>query len=450
MKVSHEKIDEVNAKITVNLTPEDYNPIVDKTIKDQAKKASMPGFRPGKVPASHIRRLYGQSILVDEVNRLVSEEVNKHLTDSKINYLGNPLPIEDEGQADYKWDFKDNFAFSFELGVAPEVTNPFTKESEFTEYSIQPDADTIAERVINLRNTYGKMSNPETSEEGDVLFGEFNQGTEEDAINNKTSIRISEVADKKIQKSLVGLKKDDKVIIDLKKAYKEVDKIASALGITAEQVAELKDTKFEFTVSEVSRLEPAELNQEFFDKLYPEGEVKTEEEFTERVTKELEEALEQPSLQQLRNDMYKFGIKEVQVELPKEFLKKWLKSSNPNIKDEELEEGFEQFLENLKWTLIENKILEENNLKVEYEDVLTQAKNFVSAQLRMYNYGQQIDEEQIDKFAVELLGNQEQSSRMFDEAKALKVYNHLVEQVKIKKKKISYKEFEKLQEEAQA
>ena len=129
MKVSHEKIDEVNAKITVNLTPEDYNPIVDKTIKDQAKKASMPGFRPGKVPASHIRRLYGQSILVDEVNRLVSEEVNKHLTDSKINYLGNPLPIEDEGQADYKWDFKDNFAFSLELGVAPEVTNPFTKES---------------------------------------------------------------------------------------------------------------------------------------------------------------------------------------------------------------------------------------------------------------------------------------------------------------------------------
>src|SRR5699024_10249734 len=152
-----------------------------------------------------------------------------------------------------------------------------------------------------------------------------------------------------------------------------------------------------------------------------------EEEFTERVTKELEEALEQPSLQQLRNDMYKFGIKEVQVELPKEFLKKWLKSSNPNIKDEELEEGFEQFLENLKWTLIENKILEENNLKVEYEDVLTQAKNFVSAQIRMYNYVQQMDEEQIDIIADELLDNKEQSSRMYYETKTLKVYYHLVE-----------------------
>lgn len=442
MNISHTKIDDVNANITVELAPEDYNPAVDKAIKDQAKKANLPGFRPGMVPAGHIRRTYGKAILFDEINRLVNEKLSAYIAEEKIEVLGQPLPVESDKDKDYAWDFKDSFKFNYEIGLAPEFEVPFTAETEFIEYNIKADEATLAERIINLRRSYGKMTNPEVSEEGDVLYADLKQDKEE-GIYRQTSVRTDLVGDAKIKKSLVGLKVDDSVKIDVKKAFKVAD-LARILGITEDEVENLDVSKFELTVKNINRLEESDLNQEFFDKIFPAGDVTTEEQFREKVKEEVEGLFKQNATQKLRNDMYTFGMDSIQAKFPEEFLKRWLKATNPELKEEEVEEGFADFLSNLKWTIIENRIVTANNLEVKYDEVIKLAKERIAAQIKMYNINEQPTEEELQQYAIQLLSDREQANRLFEEAKALKVFDHLTSAVKIKSKKIDYDKFEKL------
>src|SRR5690606_34336930 len=182
----------------------------------------LPGFRPGMVPTSHIRRTYGKAILIDEVNRVVSDKINTYIGDNKLEVLGQPLPKEDD--ADYNWDFADNFSFAYEVGLAPQFDVPFNEKSKFTQYVIKADKDTLESRIKNLRRSYGKMTNPEVSEDGDVLYSELKQldadgNALESGIVNTASVRTDLIDDKKIKKSLIGLKKDDTVTIDIKKAF---------------------------------------------------------------------------------------------------------------------------------------------------------------------------------------------------------------------------------------
>jgi trigger factor len=427
MNISHENVDAINAVVNVALAPEDYNPQVDKEIKAQAKKAKLPGFRPGQVPVGHIRRTYGKSILFDEINKLVNEKITNYIAENKLEVLGQPLPLEDDAQ--YSWDYKDNFNFKYEIGLAPAFELPFTAETEFTSYEIKADEETLADRIKNLRRSYGKMTNPEVSEEGDVLYATLKQDKEE-GLEKTTSIRTDIVEDAKIKKSLVGLKKDDVVKIDVKKAFKTED-LARILGITEEEATALDVTKFELTVKNINRLEEADLNQEFFDKLFAEGEVTEEAQFTEKVKEEVENLFKQNSDQRLRNDMYTFGMEKVDVSFPEEFLKRWLKATNPSISEEELNEGFADFLNNLKWTIIENRVVTENGLEVKYDEVINLAKERIYAQIKMYNINEEPSDEQLNQFAIQLLQDREQGNRLFEEAKALKVFDHLKGLVKL-------------------
>src|SRR5690606_840655 len=358
MNISHENIDETNAVITVELAPDDYTPQVDKAIKEQAKKAKLPGFRPGMVPASHIRRTYGKAILVDEVNRLVSDSINTYIGDNKLEILGQPLPKE-EGADDYNWDFNDTFSFAYEVGLAPQFDVPFTEKSKFTQYVIKADEDTLESRIKNLRRSYGKMTNPEVAEDGDVLYSELKQldadGNElEGGIANTASVRTDLIDDKKTKKALVGLKKDDSATIDIKKAFTSAADVARVLGIKEDEVDTLENTQFKLTVKNVNRLEEAELNEDFYTKVFGEGLVKTEAEFKEKVRSEVEDMLVQNATQKLQNDLYLKGLDAVKADFPEAFLKRWLKATNPEIKEGELEDGFAEFLKNLKWTLVEN------------------------------------------------------------------------------------------------
>jgi trigger factor len=441
MNISHKKVDDVNANITVELAPEDYNPAVDQAIKEQAKKANLPGFRPGKVPAGHIRRTYGKAILFDEINRVVNEKISAYITEQKLEVLGQPLPVESDADA-YAWDFTDKFNFNYEIGLAPEFEVPFNEKTEFVEYDIKADEATLAERIKNLRRSYGKMTNPEVSEEGDVLYAELKQ-EKEDGITKTTSVRTDLVTDAKTKKALVGLKKDDTVKVDVKKSFKS-DDLARLLGITVDEAENLDVTKFELTVQNINRLEESALDQEFFDKLFPAGEVTTEEQFNTKVKEEVEGLFKQNAAQKLRNDMYTFGMDSVEAKFPEEFLKRWLKATNPELKEEEVEEGFADFLSNLKWTIIENRIITANNLEVKYDEVINLAKERIATQIKMYNINEEPTDEQLQQYAVQLLGDREQANRLFEEAKALKVFDHLTSTVKIKSKKIDYDKFEKL------
>ncbi|QBQ40483.1 trigger factor [Sphingobacterium psychroaquaticum] len=442
MNISHQKLDDVNANITVELTPEDYNPSVDKAIKDQAKKAKLPGFRPGMVPVGHIRRTYGKAILFDEINRVVNDKISEYIGENKLEVLGQPLPLDSDTDEKYKWDFNDTFSFNYEIGIAPAFEIPFSKETSFTAYEIKADDATLAERIKNLRRSYGKMTNPEVSAEGDVLYATLKQEKEE-GIEKTTSVRTDIIEDAKIKKSLAGLKKDDVAKIDVKKAFKVAD-LARILGITEDEAEALDVTKFELTVKNINRLEESDLDQEFFDKLFPAGEVTTEEEFTAKVKEEVESLFKQNADQKLRNDLYTFGMEKVDVKFPEEFLKRWLKATNPNITDEELEEGFADFLSNLKWTIIENRIVTANSLEVKYDEVVNLAKERIYAQIKMYNINDEPTDEQLNQFAMQLLQDREQANRLFEEAKALKVFDFLKENIKLESKDIDFVEFEKL------
>lgn len=443
MNISQEKIDDLNAVITVELTPEDYKKTVEDAIKSQAKKAKLPGFRPGMVPASHIKRMYGKAILVDEVNRLVSEKINSYISENDVNILGQPLPKEDDEAKQYNWDFNDTFNFQYDIGLAPEFDVPFNEKTKFTEYQIKADEETMQSRLSNLRKSYGKRTNPEVSEANDMVFGDLKQlddkGQElEGGIEHAGSLRIDLAEDEKTKKSLIGLKKGDEVTLDLKKAYKPAA-LANILNISEEE-AEALNSPFRLIVKNINRLEEADLNQEFYDKVFGEGVVKTEGEFHEKVREEVEKMLQQNATQKLQNDMYEKGMEAVNVDFPDAFLKRWLKATNEKLSEEELEEGYQDFIKNLKWTLIENKVLTDGKLEIKYEDVFQSAKEKLAAQLQMYGQ-QQLSEEQLAQYTAQLLQDKEQASRIFEEVKAQKVFEHLKGLVQIGKKEIDYNKF---------
>lgn len=443
MNISQEKVNDLNAVIKVDITPADYTESVNKAIKEQAKKAKLPGFRPGMVPTSHIKKTYGKAILFDEVNRLVSDSLNTYLTENKIEVLGQPLPKEGTTD-DYKWDFNDEFKFQYEIGLAPAFEVPFSEKDKVTQYDIKVDEETLASRIKNLRKSYGKMTNPEVSEDGDVLYSTLTQldkdgNVLEGGIENTASVRTDLVNDKKIKKSLIGLKKEDEVKLDLKKAF-DNEAAARILNITQEEVDALTEPNFKLVVKNVNRLEEADLNEELFNKLFGEGEVKTEEEFRARVSSEVEAMLVQNADQRLQNDLYNLGMEKVNVEFPDEFLKRWLKATNEKLTDEELAEGYEDFVKNLKWTLIENKIITENKLEIKYDEVFKLAKERIAAQFKMYS-PEPIGEEQLAQYTVQFLQDKEQANRLFEEVKALKVFDYLKGIVKLTKKEIDYNKF---------
>ncbi|HWD87501.1 MAG TPA: trigger factor [Mucilaginibacter sp.] len=448
MNISQEKIDNLNAVVKINIKPEDYQPRVEKAIKDHAKKAKIPGFRPGMVPPSHIKKMYGKSILVDEVNNLLSDTLNNYINEQQLEVLGQPLPKMDDTK-EYNWDFADDFEFNYEVGLAPAFDIDFSSKDKVTQYVIKPEKETLDARITNIRKSYGKMTNPDVSADGDVLYAELVQlspdgSVFEGGITNTTSIRLDQVQDAKIKKSLIGLKKGDELVLDIQKAYQgDAVRIAAILKIDEDFAADLK-SHFRLSVKNVNRLEESDLNQEFFDKLFGEGKVTTEEGFREEITKEIEAMFAQDADRKLQNDLYKLAIDKATFELPDEFLKRWLKVTNDKLTDEELTGGYDDFAKNLKWTLIENKIIKDNKIEIKYEEVFQAAKARLDAQFRMYS-PQALSEEQLAQYVVQFLQNKEQANKIFDEVKALKVLDYLKSVVTLNDKEITDKKFAELE-----
>ncbi len=447
MNISQEKIDNLNAVIKININVEDYQTRVEKAIKEQAKKAKIPGFRPGMVPASHIKKMYGKSILVDEINHLLSDTLNKYIDEEKLEVLGQPLPnIEEDNH--YNWDFTDNFEFNYAVGLAPEFALDFSKADKLTRYVIKVDEETLASRIKNIRRGYGKMTNPDVSADGDVLYSDLVQLSPDGAVFDggitvTASVRIDQIADEAIKSTLIGLKKESELTIDLQKAYNnDAAKIAGLLKIDEGTAADLKSS-FKLTVKNVNRLEESDLDQAFFDKLFGEGAVTTEEEFTARITAELEGMMTQDSERKLQDEIYHYSLGKVNFNLPDDFLKRWLKATNEKLSAEELEGGYNDFAQNLKWTLIENKIITGNNIEIKYEEVFELAKIRLNEQFRMYS-PQGIPEEQLGQYTVQYLQNKENANKIFEEVKAVRTFEYIKSVITLEDKEILYTDFHKL------
>ncbi len=447
MNISQEKIDNLNAVLKINIDPADYQQRVDKSIKDQAKKAKLPGFRPGMVPPAHIKKMYGKSILVDEINNLLSDTLNNYITEQKIEVLGQPLPKIDEAK-EYNWDFNDQFEFNYEIGLAPEFNLDFSSKDKLTQYVIKVDEKTLAERIKNIRRSYGKMTNPDVSADDDVLYAQLTQlspdgSVFDEGIVNTTSVRLDQIKDEAVKTSLIGLKKDDELTFDIQKACgSDAVKIAAILGTNEEEAEQVK-SNFKLTVKNINRLEEGDLNQEFFDKLFGAGTVTDEAGFRAKITEELESMMQQDAERKLQNDIYNYSLDKVQFELPDEFLKRWLKATNEKLTDEELQGGYADFAKNLKWTLIENRIIKDNKLEIKYEEVLAAAKASLDAQFRMYS-PQALTDEQLSQYAVQYLQNKENANKVFEEVKALKTIDYIKSVITLDNKEIAYDAFKEL------
>ncbi|MEO6632018.1 MAG: trigger factor, partial [Mucilaginibacter sp.] len=263
----------------------------------------------------------------------------------------------------------------------------------------------------------------------------------EDGISNTASLRLDQIKDEAVKASLIGLKKGDEVTLDIQKAFdNDAAKVAGLLKIDEETAADLK-SDFRLTVKNINRLEEGDLNQEFFDKLFGEGAVTNEEEFRSKITEELETMMQQDSERKLQDEIYQYGLNKVQFDLPDDFLKRWLKATNEKLTAEELAGGYNDFAQNLKWTLIENKIIKDNNIEIKYEDVFQLAKARLGQQFSMY--GQPIDEEQLGQYAVQYLQNKENANKIFEDVKALTVFGYVKGVVTLEPKEISYTDFTK-------
>ena len=442
MKITQEKKDDLNALLKINLSSKDYQQKVNDVIKNYCKTANVPGFRKGKVPAGQIKKMYGKSILVEEVNKLLQDSIYKYITENKIEVLGNPLPLENN----IDWENSVDFEFKFEMGLAPDFKVDLDKKVSFNFYKIKADKKMIDHYSNDVAKRYGSMIHPEISEENDLILGDFVQldnkkNILEGGISHTASVALDVVMDKKSKKSLVGVSKGSEVIIRINKNFSK--DVSHMLNINKEQ-ADLLDSNFKFTVKNISRMNPSDLNQDLFDKVFGTGTVNNKKEFRSKIQDEIEKSFIVESDRKLKNDIVLHLINKLNLKLPDEFLKKWLLQTNDkNLTLEQIEAEYTQYSKSLRWQLIENKIIKENNLEVTNEDVLNHTKDLIKQNFGQY--GQKAPEEnKLTEIAGKVLENEDERKKVYNQLYDFKTLSLYKRKFKLNDKSVTYDEFVKL------
>jgi trigger factor len=436
MNITKEQIDDLNAVVKVAITKEDYQDKVDTILKDYRKQANIPGFRKGQVPMGLIKKQYGKAVLVDEVNKLLQDNLNKYLTEEKLDVLGNPLPKQ---QDHFDWD-KEELAFEFELGLAPDFEVSLKTKKAITHYKIVADKKMISEQVERIQKQYGKLTNKDVVGKNDEVSGTFSNESEE--IDNQTLLELDKLKSKKAIEGLVGKKVGDSVTLKTKGLLKEDNLLASTLGIAAEKAAKL-NIEVVFTISEINEREPAPLDQELFDKLFDKDDIKTEKEFRARIGEDSEKQFVQQADQKLLNDVTEYFIENIKFELPAGFLTKWIQvTGEKELSEEEANEEYKKSEKGLRYQLIEGKIISENKLQVEFEELKEFAKGFIKTQMAQFG---QLDpqEEELDNIAARVLGNQDEVKRLSEQLMSQKLLNVYKEKANLKAKEVTYENFVK-------
>jgi trigger factor len=436
MNITKEQIDDLNAVVKVAISKEDYQDKVEKILKDYRKQANIPGFRKGQVPMGLIKKQYGKAVLVDEVNKLLQDNLNKYLTEEKLDVLGNPLPKQQEN---FDWD-NDNLDFEFELGLAPNFDVNLKTKKAVTQYKIVADKKMIDEQVERIQKQYGKLVSKDEVGKKDEVTGFF--ANEEEDIDHKTTIEINNIKSKKAVDALVGKKVGDSVTLSTKGLFKEDYLLSSALGIARDKTDKL-NIDVTFTIEEINEREPAKLDQELFDKLFGEGKVTSEKELKERIKEDSEKQFEQQSDQKLLNDITEKLIDDTKFELPAEFLKKWIQISGENVlSEDEAKEEYEKSEKGLRYQLIEGKIIQENNLQVQFDELKEFAKGFIKSQMAQYGH-MDPKEEELESIAGRVLGNQDEVKRLSEQLMSQKLLDLYKEKANLKVKEVTYDDFVK-------
>lgn len=444
MNITQENIDELNAVLRVKVVAEDYLPKVESALKEHQKKASIPGFRPGKVPTGMIKKMYGKSILVEAINKLLNDSLYNYLNENKIEVLGNPLPKVDSG-IHIDWDNQKEFEFLYEMGLAPKFNVELSAKDKFIYKTVKVDDDLVNKYISDISKRYGKVENVDISGESDLLNGDFveldaNGEIVPGGIFKTSSLFLDRIKDEATKKALTGLKKEDKVILDAQKLADNAADIATMLGIE-KAAAEKLTSKIQFTVKNISRLAGSEINQDLFNKIYGEGTVTSEEEFKSKIKEELASMFINDSERKFYNEVVEYLMNKINFNLPTEFLKRWIVAVNEKpVTPEQVETEFDEYSKGLKWSLIENKIIKDNSIQVTNEEVIDSTKQMILEQFGKYN-PIPMEEEELNKTAQRVLSNKEEAKKIYEKLYGEKVMTLFKTKFTLENKEIAYDDF---------
>ena len=448
MNITRENTDNVNAVLKITIEKPDYEPKVEEKLKEYRQKADMPGFRPGKAPLGLIKKRFGKSLLIEEVNTLLSQKLTSYLMEENLQILGEPLANEEQ-QKPIDWDKDENFEFVFDIALAPEIDIPLDEKEKISYYKIKVSDEMIDEQVEMIKSQLGENKDVDEVKEKGLVRGDFVQ-LDEEGNEIEGGIRpegvllaIDLIKDKDIQQEFIGKKKGDTVVFDPVKAYEDVHEVQHMLNISHEQAHDL-NSEFKFTINEPLEFEKAELNEELYKKIYGEDtDIKTEEDLRKRLEKEMAANLVHSSEQRFAMDVRDTLIEKVNPELPEAFLKRWLRVANKDVTEEQIENDFNGFLKDLKWQLIKDNLIKENELKVEEEEAFDFAKQLAQAQYAQYGIPN-VPEDQLESFAKMILEKQEEKERLYNKLLEDKVVAVVKDKVSLDEKEVTQEEFTEL------
>jgi trigger factor len=437
MKINSENQSENLTTINIELEKADYQEDVDKALKDYRKKANMPGFRPGMVPMGMIKKMYGNQVIFDEVNKKLSQSLQDYLTENKIQMLGEPLPSKDKTtKMDLEGD--GNFEFFFDVATRPEFEIPIDENTTITKYKIEADKKDVDKYVLDIQKRYGNRTNPEVSEKEDMLYGDVKKVQAEEGEEAKKSTLLISYLEDKAAKDFIGKKVNDEIIFNPKTAFKSAADLASFLNISKEE-AETIDEDYSFTITEISRIEPAKLDKELFDKVFQSDNIQDEAQLRKRIQKDLEESYQKEAERKFFADVFDYIINNTSIDIPDEFMKRWLIETNNDITEEILAKEYDGYRKMLIWQMIEDKLLKEHKVEIDPED----AKAYIRSLLKMQIGEASTDEEKerLEMIVENVMKNKEEMQRIYQhlvEEKLTAVFNEIV---KTREKKINYEDF---------
>ncbi|MBT1706319.1 trigger factor [Chryseosolibacter indicus] len=442
MEITLNKTNNTEGLIKIKLTEGDYQPHVEEKVKDYAKKANIKGFRQGKVPSGVIRKMFGKSILVDEINHLLSHKLSDYIKENNLKIIGDPLPNQEQANS-IDWDTQKDFEFEYQIGMVEDFNYEISKNVKVQGYKISVDNKVLEDTLSDLKKRFGKVSYPESVEFGDNIFGDL-RSKEGDFKKEHAFIASEKIAPGE-QSKFIGKKKEDEVEFEVNSLFADPKELDMLLG---DSIPDAKGT-YVLKINTISRTEPAALDQELFDRVFGKDAVTTEEAFINKVKETIGENYERETNHFLEHHIEDAFLNHTHINIPDSFLKNWLKvSSNGQVTDDVLNKEYNDYVRGLKWDLIKNKIADDNSIKVEAEEVRNKAKDLIIAQFGGQAFAEQL-KDRMDAIADNYLQseNGQNFMKLFNQLKNEKVLTHIKNNITIEEKQVTVDEFRKIVEE---
>lgn len=448
MNITTENLSDLHLKVKINLDPTDYLPKVEESIRSLSRKISLPGFRPGKVPVGITKKMHGNELLAEELNKILGDSIDNYIKENNLNIFGQPIPSETEEKQSISINEPSSYHFDFEMGLIPsfEIAD-LKKEKEFILYDIKLEEANVSAEIEKFRVRFGTTSEIETPGTDDILDATLSEldsegNVKEGGVKKTTRLSIASVADKNIVDKILTMKKGEHIDFNINDTFGNNHELIvhNILGVD-HHIADEMGTQFRMTINSIHHVEKADVNQELFDKVFGEEKIKSEEEMRAKISEEMKQQYARTTEQRLTYDLMESVIEKTKIDLPAEFLKKWIVASNQKpVTFEQVENEFDAITRQVKWDLITEKIVKDNHIEVTLEEL----RKFVTEEFAGHYFGGQITEEMqksLQNITNMILDNEKNRKDYINKILEKKIFEVLKKSANIAGKEISLHDY---------